>query len=92
MNQHISHPCDLPPGDGGISSPQVFADVLGGLANDFQIADYTVLNQTRGKKSVFPGLCVLSDALKAIANAFKIETVLVHRPTACCRISERIRE
>ena len=71
--------------------PSLTTLVLGGLANDFQIADYTVLIQTRGKKSVFPGLRVLSDALKAIANAFKKETVPVHRSTACCRISERIR-
>jgi len=34
--------------------PSLTTLVLGGLANDFQIADYTVLNQTRGKKSVFP--------------------------------------
>ena len=38
-----------------------------------------------------PRFRVLSDALKAIANAFKKETVPVHRSTACCRISERIR-
>jgi hypothetical protein len=39
------------------------AEILGGLANHLEFADYTVLNQTRGQEGFFTGGCVLIDPL-----------------------------
>ena len=46
VNQYISHPRDLPPGDGGIGSPQVFTEVLGGLADMYKPPEMISTNMT----------------------------------------------
>lgn len=55
--------------------------VLNSSPDPVEIDLEVVVNQARSMKCSFPGF-VFGDALKAIANAFKVGAALAHSPTA----------